>query len=159
MQQQSSQTLIHVEVENFRAAIPVPPEYAQRFQSINKEEAAEAFKPLAMFVIAGIGHQLTVEKEPPTGYQIFKSIYCAKDAGVGIPLSALQSRGGMSKFISDCQKQKTTASRKEFGDASQKDEEVLSYTLNSVQSTDHDFVRHIRNVLARFNFKKIKEHL
>jgi hypothetical protein len=156
MQQKLSQ--ISLEVENFRFTILVPPDYIGRFRSINADEAAEEIQPVAMFVVAGLAHQLAEEKQPPSGYQMFKSIYCARDIGIGIPYSALESKAGMSRFIADCLKLKRGKDQKGSNEKKAGEDEILRYMIAPNQSPPDDFFRRVRELLSRVNFKKTKEN-
>jgi hypothetical protein len=156
MQQKLNQ--ISLEFENFRFTIPIPFEYVNRFRSITAQKALDEIQPVAMFIVAGLAHQLAAEKEPPSGYQMFKSIYCAREAGIGIPFSALESKTGMSKFIADCIKRKQGADQKGSNDEKAGEDEFLRYTIVPSKSRPDDFFQRVRDLLSRVNFKKTKEN-
>ena len=155
MEQNHSQ--ISLQIENLQFTIPIPPEYIRRFRSVSAQEASEQIQPVAMFIIAGLAHQLKAEKEPPSGYQMFKSIYCAREAGIGIPFSALESKAGMSKFIANCVKQKRGTSQNELTDTKAEGELTLQCTLARNPSPPNDFFRRVRDLISLVTFKKSQE--
>ena len=148
--QQNSTNQIQIGVENFRFTLPAPDSYFQRFQNITTEQANEEFQPIAMFILAGMAHQLQIEQAPPSGHQCFKAIYVARETGCDIPLYALESKRGMSKFIAEREAIKREARGEIYQEPDSEQGPVLKYTIAETETLGRDVFKQIRTLLSQW---------
>ena len=148
--QQNRTNQIQIRLENFRFTLPAPDSYFQRFQNITTEQANEEFQPIAMFILAGMAHQLQIEQAPPTGHQCFKAIYVARETSCDIPLYALESKRGMSKFIMEREAIKREARGEIYQEPDSEQGPVLKYTLDQPEKPSRDVFQQIRTLLSQW---------
>ena len=150
MQQTSN---IQVIVADLEFLIPVPAEIVEHIRlARSKQEAAEEFEPVAMLIVAGLTHQLEIEKEPPTGYQMFKAVTCARELRIDVPIAALVSKRSMSQFIYECEKRKRSAKNGECVEQNGESGPTLRFALAD-SGSNGNVMQTVRKIFSNWKFR------